>query len=254
MKIGIRHSLLQQTDELLLLLYVSTICAGRNILGRIIHCINKRLLSILHRLHSLLHRTHRSPIHSHGLIHRLRHGHPIPLLHHILHLPVHPSRNIPISHHIHRRRRNRRLRRYTSQPLDFATIRINATLLREIHRAVHRLHRRRRRSVPRRFFHDCHGSFFLPLRLISRQNLGPDVLAESPRKTLSMFSDASSAPWSWNSRKNRGTTRWREDSAWFQENSMEEPREWGSKWETVERRPPPRAFQGVSWRDRFGVK
>lgn len=151
-------------------LYVSTIRASRNILRSIIHRIDKRLLPVLHRLHSLLPRTHRSPIHPHGLIHRLRHAHHVPLLHHILHLPIHPRRNKPIPHHIHRRCRNRRLRRYTSQPLDFSTIRINSTLLRKIHRAVHRLHLRRRRSIARRFLHDRYGRFFLLLRIISRLN------------------------------------------------------------------------------------
>ena len=176
MEIGIQHSLLQQTDKPL---YVRTLCASRNILRSIIHRIDKRLLPVLHRLHrlhrlhSLLPRTHHSPIHSHGLIHRLRHAHPAPLLHHILHLPIHPRRNIPISHHIHRRCRNRRLRRYTSHPFNFSTIRINSTLLRKIHSTVHRLHLRRRRSVARRFLHDRYGRFFLLLRLISRQNCYP---------------------------------------------------------------------------------
>ena len=176
MEIGIQHSLLQQTDKPL---YVRTLCASRNILRSIIHRIDKRLLPVLHRLyrlhrlHSLLPRTHHSPIHSHGLIHRLRHAHPAPLLHHILHLPIHSRRNIPISPHIHRRCRNRRLRRYTSHPFNFSTIRINSTLLRKIHSTVHRLHLRRRRSVARRFLHDRYGRFFLLLRLISRHNCYP---------------------------------------------------------------------------------
>ena len=98
---------MQQTTKQL---HIHTFGFLWNILDRVIHRIYIRLLPILHRLSSLLHGNHWSPIHSHGLVHRLWNAHASPRLHPILRLPIHPRRCVQVSHHIHRSRRNGRLR------------------------------------------------------------------------------------------------------------------------------------------------